>query len=1278
MFRNYIVRGAVLFFLALLFTGCGSDDASSLSTATIDGVVIDGYWQNAKVCVDVNSNNRCDADEPYVMSGVNGNYSIEVEHEYVNTKNLVAEGVAGQTIDEGLNNGAGGVIDKNTTFMTPATKQYIITPITTLVKQEMDDNKTQEEAENSIAALLGIDVSKVYIDYVETNDTAVANQATRAANAIQSEDNNYTQAIIVLQQEDSNATITADNFTYGSPVGSSAKTFNWKVLSDAKESNGEVLSAVVKTEGFKGVTAISGETMTYAPSMDKNGSDSIVLTINDTLGKSTEITVGVTGIDTVIPVVTSTAPTNGATNTGVNDAVAVTFSKEMNVSSVSTTTGSLKDALGNVVSGTVSSVDNTFTFTPDNNLAYNTTYTATLTTGVKDSVGNALASDYTWSFTTGSSGSSDTTAPTFVSSSPTNGATDVAISSAITLVFSEAILPGSATSSTIILRDSSSNTIASALSFDDTKTIKVTPNSNLSVATGYTLTITTGVTDLAGNALASNQTTAFTTANSSVTTPITANSFTYSTAIGSSQATFNWKTLSSATDPAGGTLSAVVSSQGGKGNAVTNGDSVTYTPSSDKNGTDAFDLNISSTSGSSKVITVTVTGIDTAAVTVTATTPAKDATGVGVCTWLDINFSDPVQSSSITTTTLTIDGGKSVSSVTYDTTTNSARYYIYDLNNTATALDENTTYSVSVKNILGTNGITLTQKDFSFTTGFINKLPRLKTGQTKCYDSSNNVVACDSADALKDDGYYASFSTYSYGRGFERNDTSEIVTDSTTGFMWQDDAAAGTTIADWATANESTCQALNSSSYGGYTDWRLPSIAELVTLVDRAAQDPAIFTGFSNTASDNYWSSTLRAGSSSSAWYNSFVDGNGSYAAVTSSYSIRCVRGEAPATPAYLRDDSNGTVLDTTSGLLWQDNIGSETVTKSWSDAISYCGELTLSGHSDWRLPNYNELYQLTDVNGSISPAVFQYKTDDLYWTSTTYMPDVSKSWYVSFDAGNFKPTDKTHSLNVRCVRGGYIDAPKVSSSTPANGATSIAPDANITVIFSKAIKASSVTDSSVVLKDESNNTVATSKVLTGTQTLVVTPDSNLSKITAYTLSLSTGVTDTAGNPLQNQTAISFTTVRGFYLADNGITIMCGDANIGDTATVNGVTYTKRAKADITVDNAVTTCTSGITDMSNLFASAATFDANISTWDTSSVTTMDSMFKGAEAFNQPLGDWNTSQVTNMQQMFGDAAAFNQDISTWCVPLIDSKPSGFDTGSGFEGDTAKQPNWGCLH
>ena len=124
--------------------------------------------------------------------------------------------------------------------------------------------------------------------------------------------------------------------------------------------------------------------------------------------------------------------------------------------------------------------------------------------------------------------------------------------------------------------------------------------------------------------------------------------------------------------------------------------------------------------------------------------------------------------------------------------------------------------------------------------------------------------------------------------------------------------------------------------------------------------------------------------------------------------------------------------------------------------------------------------------------------------------------------------------------------------------------------------------------------------------------------------------------------------IEDFYLNSNGVTCMCPDASVGDTGVVNGITYTKRTKEQITPSNASSTCTSGITDMSDLFNGIGFFDGDIGSWDVSSVTNMRQMFRNADAFNQPIGNWDVSSVTDMRAMFNLATSFNQDISSWNV------------------------------
>jgi len=155
-------------------------------------------------------------------------------------------------------------------------------------------------------------------------------------------------------------------------------------------------------------------------------------------------------------------------------------------------------------------------------------------------------------------------------------------------------------------------------------------------------------------------------------------------------------------------------------------------------------------------------------------------------------------------------------------------------------------------------------------------------------------------------------------------------------------------------------------------------------------------------------------------------------------------------------------------------------------------------------------------------------------------------------------------------------------------------------------------------------------------------------------------------------------------LEDNGVTVTCESASVGDTSTIEngGKLYTKiDSKDDLTTEGGAVAptnaCTSGVTNMEVWFFFKTTFNEDISHWDTSSVTNMNLMFTSATAFNQNIGCWDTSSVRDMYRMFYGATAFNQDLKLWDVHLIPSDPGHFDVYSGFQDDTTKHPIWGSA-
>ena len=82
---------------------------------------------------------------------------------------------------------------------------------------------------------------------------------------------------------------------------------------------------------------------------------------------------------------------------------------------------------------------------------------------------------------------------------------------------------------------------------------------------------------------------------------------------------------------------------------------------------------------------------------------------------------------------------------------------------------------------------------------------------------------------------------------------------------------------------------------------------------------------------------------------------------------------------------------------------------------------------------------------------------------------------------------------------------------------------------------------------------------------------------------------------------------------------------MAETGIIDGVEYTKRTREQITVENAATTCTSGIEQMSQLFYYKESFN-DITHWDVSSVLEMNEMFAFAKSFNQDISHWDVSSV----------------------------------------------------
>ncbi len=120
------------------------------------------------------------------------------------------------------------------------------------------------------------------------------------------------------------------------------------------------------------------------------------------------------------------------------------------------------------------------------------------------------------------------------------------------------------------------------------------------------------------------------------------------------------------------------------------------------------------------------------------------------------------------------------------------------------------------------------------------------------------------------------------------------MTDRKTGLMWTKDAniASGT----WPNALTYITTTVNTSTKpGGYTDWRLPNINELKTMIHYGKTDSGSWLnttqGFTNVQSNYYWSSTTNAGTTANAWYVHLGNNYTGHVAKTNSYYVWPVRG---------------------------------------------------------------------------------------------------------------------------------------------------------------------------------------------------------------------------------------------------------------------------------------------------------------------------------------------------------------------------------------------------
>ena len=279
-----------------------------------------------------------------------------------------------------------------------------------------------------------------------------------------------------------------------------------------------------------------------------------------------------------------------------------------------------------------------------------------------------------------------------------------------------------------------------------------------------------------------------------------------------------------------------------------------------------------------------------------------------------------------------------------------------------------------------------------------NSYAIVDTGQTGCFDDTSTITCPEPGAAF----YGQDAQINGYQPQYTLSADGLTVYDAITDLTWQhttDTTGDGTITADdkmtWTEA-QAYPGTLNTIEYGGYDDWRLPSIKELYSLIDFQGTDPSGYEGstedlipFIDTdyfdfaygdesageriIDSQYASSNLYV---STEWEDSlfgvnFADGRIKGYGLTlmgtdKTFFVQCVRGNTDYGTNTFQDNDDGTITDTATQLMWSQADSGYAM--NWEDALEWVQSQNAAGYlgyNDWRLPNVKELQSILDYSRS-------------------------------------------------------------------------------------------------------------------------------------------------------------------------------------------------------------------------------------------------------------------------------------------------------------------------
>ncbi|MCU7834692.1 MAG: DUF1566 domain-containing protein [gamma proteobacterium symbiont of Taylorina sp.] len=304
--------------------------------------------------------------------------------------------------------------------------------------------------------------------------------------------------------------------------------------------------------------------------------------------------------------------------------------------------------------------------------------------------------------------------------------------------------------------------------------------------------------------------------------------------------------------------------------------------------------------------------------------------------------------------------------------------------------------------------------------------PTVDTGQSYCYDSSGTQVNC------LDSGQDA---TYTQNPPNYTNNSDGTIIDNVTGLMWQQSPDTNGDKQVDSTDKLTQYQAelyCSNLTLANHSDWRLPDIKTMYSLIDFSGEDVSSYTGSDTNGlnpfiNNNYFdfvygdtsageriidvqyaTSTLYVSTTMNGDKTMFgvnmADGRIKGYGITprnseKTFTVQCVRRNDSYANNSFTDNNDETITDTATDLMWQKSDSS--TTKEWDEAISYCEKDTTASYHDWRLPNAKELQSIVDysrspdtTNSAAISAIFNAtsmineageKDWGAYWSSTTH-----------------------------------------------------------------------------------------------------------------------------------------------------------------------------------------------------------------------------------------------------------------------------------------------------